>query len=246
MEEKIDSSKILGEPFFDGFNDNVSRIRRNLLAFSVLVLVITLNDLTIAENAPLFGFPLKGLSKNGLYGCLFLITAYHLIHFWVYYRQYLKQWRIRLTAKRLYFQTTSSAKWGEEDAREDTTKPENATLYSWWINHKSKFLEVAEKSQKFLAEEKMEGDALKRLDSLSQNILNLNESFKKGCIEERLRRFDDEFWTLQRRQNVNWLIFEAWLPIALGVVALLSIVCHFIIVTKSPFLPCALSIGINL
>lgn len=218
-EQQAAIDKVLGEPIFDGFSENVYRIRRNLLAFAVLSLVITLNDLSINQT----NLPVKGLSNQGMYIFLFLITLYHLVHFAIYVRQYWSQWHIRLTGKKLLYSTSSGAgaDWGGFNALPDETHedtpPHQATLYSWWLKHKKYFLLPVEK----LASLDNLDD--KEKDRIRNEMNRMNLRFSSGALEKRLKNFDDEFWENQRLQHLNWLIFEVTIPVALGLAALIKL-----------------------
>lgn len=198
-EQQAAIDKVLGEPIFDGFSENVYRIRRNLLGFAVLSLVVTLNDLTINET----NLPVRGLSNQGLYLSLFLITIYHYAHFMVYVRQYWAQWRIRLTGNATLSYTTAKFGQGVIDYnqtaslnRDETTIPHQSTLYSWWKKHKN-------------------DPAMK--DSM----------LRDGYVTERLKRFDDAFWKFQRQQHLNWIVFEVSAPILAATAALALLLFRF-------------------
>lgn len=209
-EQQAAINKVLGEPIFDGFTENVYRIRRNLLAFAILSLVVTLNDLTINET----NLPVKGLSNQGMYTLLFIITLYHLAHFWSYVLEYYNQWRIRLTGRRLYVQTSKSGIFGPEPGREDSTNLHQSTLYSWWKFHKSDFNRLSKELFSSNDEQKSQvNELLKRLNDIK--------------LETRLHRFDSKFWKFQRQQHLNWIIFEVSIPILAAIAALALLLSRF-------------------
>lgn len=80
MAEKRDLDTILGEPIFDDFTEHTLRIRRNLLAISVVALFYKLNDLQI-EGGQVFGIKFAGLTSSAIDHALFWLLTYQLIHF---------------------------------------------------------------------------------------------------------------------------------------------------------------------
>jgi len=53
--------KVLGEPVFVEFSDNLLKIRRNLLILSATSVLLVMGEVKVSNNFSLFGLDLEGL-----------------------------------------------------------------------------------------------------------------------------------------------------------------------------------------
>jgi len=127
--DRQEVEKILGEPVFPEFSDNVLRIRRNLILVSFITLVYKCYDLAISGQ--IWGLTVDNLDKTVVDEVLFLILLYHVIHFGWATWDHIQEARIRITGMRRIFVAGS-------DLTEHPIDPRQASLYRWWVDHAPK------------------------------------------------------------------------------------------------------------
>jgi len=103
--EKIKAvQKVLGEPVFIYFSDEINRIRRNLLVISSIALAYKYSGTKVTEFM-LFGVKFEHLSPSFVDTCLFFLLLYTFIHFFWQSVDAVQEWRIRITGTRLSYIT---------------------------------------------------------------------------------------------------------------------------------------------
>ncbi|MFN7754711.1 MAG: hypothetical protein ACK5O9_02560 [Holosporales bacterium] len=132
-DEKITAvQKILGEPVFIAFSDEVNRIRRNLLVITSIILTYKHSGTDITRFT-LFGVDFEHLKPTFVDTCLFFLLLYAFIHFLWHSWDAVQEWRIRITGtKRLSHMTT----FGDAEC-DYPNDPRQSSLMQWWTRQAS-------------------------------------------------------------------------------------------------------------
>ena len=238
MDEGSKVEKVLGEPIFPDFSENVLRIRRNLLFVSFIVLIYKWYGLSFSGQ--LWGLTIENINASVTDDILFLVLLYHATHFGWATWDHIQQWRIRLTGTRLAHQT--GAIWGT-DLADYPSDPRQSSLYRWWVERAGQIGNISGYMTELDAKVKRWGDQMNSALTTESKI-NLNNAMHslgemtnaihemKGKVKEAakvissqripasLERFDNWFFRYQRSELARWFVLEWGLPILLGLSAL--------------------------
>jgi hypothetical protein len=215
-------NKALAEPIWDQFDENIYRIRRNLLIFSSSLVAIKLGELGVSSEKLFLGITLTGLTTNKLIGILVCITLYHLCHFGLAVWGYYLRWRIRVTGRHQYkVSQQSHMMWTNADS-----KLNQSTLYSWWLLKReeiAKILPIKEQIESIINATSPThhpagvDHSIKRLEDAFSNLTKFMEDERL----ESLKKFDDWFWLFQRSEKMRWMGIEVAFPLYLGILSLI-------------------------
>ncbi|MDR7123114.1 hypothetical protein [Rheinheimera soli] len=96
--EKLDAvEKALGNPVAGDLSDNALKVRRNLLAFGIVSIVITIGGVKIDPASSVLGFKFVGISEDLITNSLLVTNVYFLLHFIWYAFEGFLEWRLRVT-----------------------------------------------------------------------------------------------------------------------------------------------------
>lgn len=170
---------------------------------------------------------------------LFLILAYHFIHFFWQSLDKFHEWRIRLTSSaQLIYDGT--AKWaGQIQVNDVGSDPRQFSLYRWWLQQEglskstmkliAPLTAIAEAAEKASAEKSMQESidlhkmataANKATSELREQQAQILEFLSSGRLQASLERFDRWFFQFLWSQILRWLILEWGGPLLLAVWAL--------------------------
>ncbi|PTO62173.1 hypothetical protein [Vibrio splendidus] len=219
---------LLVKPKIEPFDSNTQRIRRNLLAASILGVVFTSGSASFNGSVSgLLGIKLEGLNITHLYYLLLASLVYFFIHFLWASLDDLKGNYLRLTGIRVPMATVASY------AASSTFEPNvsnngDSTLFSWWkaqrqySEHLQKVIENIDSNVK---ESKYE----LALNSAKQNIEQLNE--KVSYIEASLLKFEQGYWKYQRSQILRWYILDFGVPNILAITSIVFLIRELLVCT---------------
>lgn len=234
--------KVLGEPIGFDISEAASKIRRNLLLSSLVVLALIFGDIEAGSNSSVFGVSLTNVTPLKLMTGLGLILFYNFLHYiWYCYELY-GEWSLRVTGTKLTFVT--GGKLGQTGA-DYPNDPKQSTLYNWW-RQESKNMKGHDELLHLVDRKINELDAktkdLDRVDlvsagSISSAIADLKRSvdqvgarlvetqniIRDNRIPASLKRFDNRFKLLLKSKNIRVLFVEVFFPLVLGVVALVFV-----------------------
>ena len=219
-EEQVEARKgWLAEPFMTMFDDNTFRIRRNLLAISVIAFVYKCAATGIDPKSSFLGIKLIGLKSGSVDIILALGVFYFLLHFlWSGWDKF-QEWQLRLTGMKVAkpshgFAFSDGIQAGADDQ-------EQATLSAWWVGNIKQIDEL-----KVLIENK---EKLVTVDNTSDlantiNVIRSNQDKlidRSVHIEASLLRYEKGFDNLQSSQKYRWVLLEFLFPILLSFSALI-------------------------
>lgn len=233
-----DIAKVLGEPGGFDLSDAASKIRRNLLLASSVVLVLILGGIEPSPNLSIFGVAFEGVTSFKLMIGLSLVLGYNFLHYMWYCFEIYSEWAIRITGTKLAFVTGAKVGASGEDYPED---PKQSTLYGWWL-HESRSMPAyddlvlkVDRSVKELEEHVKQWQAAGfiKAHEIDPSIAGLNNNLmlmSQACyylggvitnnrIPVSLARFDNRFKLLLRSQNIRIALIEVGFPIALSLTA---------------------------
>ena len=231
-------AKVLGEPVGFDISETASKLRRNLLLVSMLVMVLILGQIEAGTDFSIFGVKLTGVTPFKLMVGLSIILAYTFFHFaWCCYEMY-SEWSIRITGTKLTFIT--GARYGAVGA-DYPDNPKQSTLYTWWIQearsmqaYSDLLNRVDESISQFSSHvEQLQQRDMTMAGSVSQSIQGMKhtlEQVKQALasteavvmntrIPESLARFDKRFRLLLKSQNMRTVIVEIGIPVLLSLAA---------------------------
>lgn len=235
----------LGNPVAPEYTNNALKVRRNLLAVSLVSCFIAFFSIKLDPNSTIFGFKFVGLTDDLVSIGLVVFTIYHLAHFAWYVVDAAMEWRLRVTGTRLSFVTAGKLVSEHGDYPDD---PRQSTLYSWWKDHArsignikeiiitfEKEWEIAESAvQALVSNNTPDGrnlnNALQTLGQVQKSVFDLKRSVEQvdktissQRIPASLSRFDKWFGLFLRSQNLRWLLIDTCVPLAFGIIALLML-----------------------
>lgn len=231
-------SRVLGEPVGFDISEAASKLRRNLILVSVVVLVLVLGEIEAGSDFSILGVKLTGVTPFKLMVGLSIVLAYTFVHFiWYCYELY-SAWAIRVTGTKLAFVTGGKLGATGADYPDD---PKQSTLYTWWIQESQSIPAYSDLVDRVDESIRQFSDHVEQLElrdktsagSVSSSIQGMVRTLEKvkGALEssksvltntrmpESLSRFDERFRLLLKSQNLRVLVVEVGLPILLSLAA---------------------------
>lgn len=249
--------KVLGEPVFIGFSDEVNRIRRNLLVIASIILTYKHSGTEITRFT-VFGVDFEHLKPTFVDNCLFLLLLYAFIHFLLHSWDAVQEWRIRITGTRLSYITEGT--WGHA-AKDTPNDPRQSTLMTWWTEQASILSQYGNLIDDLKADVKNLDDAAKskdlgelpnvnniiqqttelnsNLNTLRDIIENTKRTIESQRIPVSLERFEKWFRRFSWSQLTRFFLLEWGLPIGLSLWAL-SLIFPWKLELFSPWESCSI------
>jgi len=226
------SKERLSQPVHEIFSENTYRIRRNLMAFSVLSLFYALGSTGINSEASSFlGVRFNGIDNKTINWSLVIFTTYLLLHFsWSALDDFSK-WLLQLTgAKATKVSEVGGFFDGENSPGGDDQH--QLTLSSWWAENIHKMQDNFnrlnnESLPSLFNTQPSHGthDAYKRADEVLGSIKSQINSYNSNSayIYVVLNKYDKEFKNLDTSQRFRWRVFETYVPVALSTIAIVAL-----------------------
>lgn len=235
-----DVGKALGAPFYGDLSENALRVRRNLLALSLISLVIAWSGARLDQGSSILGVKFTGLPDNVVPIVLLIVNGYWLLHFIWCAVEAILEWRLRLTGEKVLLLTGGNILGGEHGG--DVSDQRQATLYSWWLVHRNKLVNFSDLVKNFSAQSaaataKLEAPMslagasesdqviaeLKQLNAtlhrLQPELDNAVSTLAAPRLITSLGRFDAWLALSLRVQSLRWLILDVAFPVAFGILA---------------------------
>ena len=217
-----DFNKILINPNIEPLDTNTQRIRRNLLAVSIVAYIYSVaSDGIDAAGSSFLGIKFNGLDGSYIQLLLIISILYFLLHFIWAAIDHVKENKLRLTGIVIPMVTSGSTFGGLNDLAPNTDDERQSSIFSWWWKEKERadsFEEVANRIKGDADNERYEP----ALNAISQHLDAINH--KASYIQESLIRFENGFWRYQRSQLLRWLILDFLIPVLLGICAIVIVV----------------------
>jgi hypothetical protein len=236
--------KVLSEPIFIAFPENVKKVRNHLMILCFVSLFLTLGGIGIDPSSTFFGLKFKNLDDELIFNGLIVLLIYQLIQFVWYSYDTLQEWELRTTGVNGAFSPVNEMNLDENIHPDFPTDARNSTLYYWWKtqtkyigNLEPLFSDAKEKMDEL---EKRVHEATDR-DSLSRDTMNISihvmplkeswaevssslkaikETLSSDQIPRSLNTFDRRFRFFLASQNIRWILIEYTAPIVLASVSL--------------------------
>jgi hypothetical protein len=236
--------KALGEPVGLEFSEPATKVRRNLMAASLVAIILQYAGATIASDTTILGVHFLGLNDDVVKTGLALTVVYFTFHFLWYALESFMEWRLRITGTRVAFIT--GATWGNE-LKDNPDNPRQSTLYNWWLFQSKRVQDIPAELKRVeqlfvpaidhvrqhvdnpqpnnLANVMGQlSDALHQLHKIEVKTEKLIAVMSSERIPGSLQRFDRWFGLFLRVGNLRWLLIEALLPLSLSVIALIFLI----------------------
>ncbi|MGC4008541.1 MAG: hypothetical protein QM805_05835 [Pseudomonas sp.] len=241
-------AKALGEPVGFDLSDAASKIKRNLLLVSLVIIILVLGELKTSDKLSIFGVSLEGVTPEKLMLGLGFVLLYSAMHFSWYCFDALGEWYVRVTGTRLAYIT--GARYADKvcDYPDD---PKQSTLYTWWLKEARtafRFRELMDDLGPQIEEVNRRIDdidagrnpsgngamAATAINMLNGTVLKFNshlENYGRIVGEDRipfsLKRFDRRFHLLLRSQNLRVLLVDVIVPFLVAFYAAVLLGAYF-------------------
>jgi len=240
-------NKALGNPIAFESSENATKIKRNLIIISVVVIFLILGEITASDKVSLFGVSLEGVTPEKLMTGLGVFLIYNQLHYAWFCYDLFGEWAVRITGTRAAYTTVGV--FGSEGL-DYSSDPKQSTLYNWWKHERVRMntlRNLAERSEQLniylegarrpiadsdrgkynqvfnLADNYLHA----QLNEIKQNIDEVNRRLDEPRINVSLKRFDDRFQLLLRSQNLRVLVTELLFPNLLSLYALALLYAFF-------------------
>ena len=243
-QKKKSFEQSMGSPVMADFDDKVVRIRRDLLVFCFVAIVInTLSREFDISAISFFGLVITQKLANGINAeallllcinkVLLFIILYKGIYFFAHVTEYFRRYKIRLTGEFEQILDPRDHKFKDE--------PELKSLYQWWIKNRNymehyhaenaKYAEkinvLSREIIKDMGDQKTEGlsNKIEQLYLYKNSLISEIQSWNDLLIDidVRLVRFDNGFRNYEFYQVLRIVLLEIGIPLLLFVFCLLEI-----------------------
>lgn len=242
---KDEIAKVLGSPVGFDISETASKLRRNLLLVSVVVMILILGEVQPGPEVSVFGIKLTGLTSIKIMFGLSVLLAYNLVHYLWYCYELYSEWAVRITGTRLAFVT--GGKYGQLGA-DYPDDPKQSTLYTWWLQQSNSIIAYSNLLQRVDASiqdfsehtEQLQARDMTSAGTVSSSIRGMKDALEQArhnlaCTEailtnvrvpESLKRFDNRFKMLLKSQNLRLVLVEVGMPVGLALIAAFYL-CRF-------------------
>ena len=239
--------KVMGEPVGFDISEPATKIKRNLILVSIVIIVLLWGGVEAKPDVSIFGVSLTGVTSIKMMLGLSALLIYSLVHYLWYCYELYGEWVIRITGVSVGFITGGTF---SGDGMDYPSNPKQSTLYNWW-RERSRDLPDYRKTANKIEESfediksKIESiresaglrynvdsarDAVQHLQGvigqLAGEISHANQLLDAARIPVSLERFDRRFRLLLKSQNARVLVVEILFPVLLAVLSAGSII-HF-------------------
>ena len=212
---------VLIKPNIDSLDTNTQRIRRNLIATSIVAYIYTVASSGIDTNGSSFaGIKFSNLDTSYIQLLLVISLVYFLLHFIWAAIDHFKENKLRLTGIVIPMVQKGAFFGDTHDLHPNTDQERQSSIFSWWRKEKEKtdgFKQTIETIEENIDKQAHEA----ALNSINQNLKTINH--RASYIEESLARFEKGFWHYQRSQLFRWLILDFSIPVILGLSAIVAV-----------------------
>lgn len=252
QDSNSDIKKIICEPIFIGYTEQVKKTKNMLLVFSSISLFLVFGKLSINSESSILGLKFDGLNESIIYIGLLIIIFFNLItFFWSSFDTY-KEWSVRQTGiKKLFNTPTGNELMHFNGLNNDLfpDNPRNTTLYYWWSTQVNRLdewencLNDLEKKHNALSEilndDKTKDffnhsrelnpirmshyDYTSKIDSIQKSFEIMSNAFKYNHIQDSLSNFNFRYKTLLKSQNLRWILLDFSFPIFIAAISIISL-----------------------
>lgn len=233
--------KVLGEPYPLQLTEYEERVRRNLLAYSVVAISACLLGAVSVNDPVLFGIiKLPRFSSELIYIGLLLLVFYELLNYGLMIWNSFSYWRVRLSGSRYRPSRSTGGPWstGGEEFEDVDGEEKNSTIYIWMferaysaesilnaLNERS--VHLGEICASLKNQQDMDG-CLARLE-VQVNMMNdslkaIDNILSSARVSESFNRYDRWFHYMIKTQSLRWLVLDCVIPLLLGLIAF-SLLC---------------------
>ena len=212
-----DFEKVLVKPNIEPFDTNTQRIRRNLMAASIVIFIFSIaSDGVDTNSTSIAGIKFVNLQPEYLQLILLASLFYFIVHFVWAALDHLKSNTLRLTGIAIPKVNEVGGFIGIDTLFPNTDDENQTSLYSWWSKFAKQPLHIEQQIKNITDKNENEDyeEALKKIDT---KLVYLQ--YKTSYINEALIRFEKGFWHYQRSQLLRWLFLDFGIPFSMGAVS---------------------------
>lgn len=210
------------------FDENTFRIRRNLIALSTAVICFKLasDGIDLQETTAIFGIDLKGVKEPFIEPIMSVGLWYLMGHFLFSAWGKFLEWKLRLSGMKVGIPNQPTAQ--DLLMNPGAESQMQATLTGWWAAqyHETKNLDAFLPELKAMLEadspivnQKTIENKFSELSGYASEILK-NQQYMKASLSQ----YEKGFKAMQQNQAQRWIIFEAGVPVILGLLAVVLII----------------------
>ena len=209
-----DFEKVLLKPNIEPMDGNTQRIRRNLLASSVIAFFFSFGSQGIDAESSFVGVKFEGLEPAVIQLLLLLALAYFLLHFVWASVDHLKENCLRLTGVAIPMARSVAYVASKHTLEPNTGESRHSTIHSWWQGQREQLRQYDE----LLTSMRDRAEAGKHEQVVNEVKTRIEElEHQASYISEAMQRYESGFWRYQRSQLVRWMAFDFGVPFGTGV-----------------------------
>lgn len=210
QEKEERANKYFLEPNIEPLDENTQRIRRNLLAASIIVFFIACGSSGIDPESTFLGIKFKNADLTAISVLVLFSVSYFLFHFCWSIQDHFTANKLRLTGLQV---AKAGTNWGPP-VQYDTEVEKNSqsTIYGWFSSQ----VKEQKMSKLHLTDTGEEGD--QSAEKLSENLEQIEE--KLFIVRIALNRLEKGFWAYQKSQLLRWYILDVGIPVFLGSISI--------------------------
>ena len=222
-------SKILGSPVALYFDDELRKLKKTLLAISLIGICVSFYGISIALDSTLFGLKFNNLTNSLIINLLTVVNSYYLFRFaWMISENFL-EWRLRLTGSG----KASVYKGGFNLEGVDYASDERqSTLYNWWRKESLVFskdpIDLREQINSAIIS--LEKDEVSnwttikaQLEKIVERLDRIDKTLNDNRLKFSIKRFDDYFFLFLKLQNIRLILFDILLPFLAALISIISL-----------------------
>lgn len=214
------------KPKIEPLDNNTQKVRRNILAASVVSFFLTIGSTGIDTEASSFlGIKFDGLNIDYIKYFLILMLAYLIISFVWSILDTLTENTLRLTGLVVKKQNSSAALY-PSDGFLDPISDENeqSTIYSWWTGRLSLVKEYKRCLENLIEDDEVLSTKHHEYTEAMDKIIR-----EEAIVSEALQRFEKKFWRFQKSQLFRWILLDVGVPVILGLGSIYFLICSLLV-----------------
>ena len=205
-----DFEKVLLKPNIEPMDANTQRIRRNLMASSVIAFFFSFGSQGIDAESSFVGIKFESLEPAAIQLLLLLGLVYFL---WASMDHLKENW-FRLTGIAIPMARSVAYVASKHTLEPNAGESRHSTIHSWWQGHREQLRQYDE----LLTSMRDRAEAGKHEQVVNEVKTRIEElEHKASYISEAMQRYESGFWRYQRSQLVRWMAFDFGVLFGTGV-----------------------------
>lgn len=223
---RIAASTVLANVELPALPESAERVRRNLLAISILAFVLIVGGVEVEEQTAIYGVKLPRLGGFWIVSLVVGVLVYQIIHYGWLFLDTTDAWKLKLSGLR-----TDLPELRGQLNHDRAVKPKHQTLHGWWHEHSTnldswnQLKEDIKNLEEQIKRQHVGGDVDTALKQIREQVSEIKAVLESNELRASLANFDNFHMRLTRSQMLRWLILDYYLPVGFGVASALGLIC---------------------